>query len=231
MEELFIQIRDNLTKSYIFYLPDSLMKSFEQMSILKSIPADAFNQLGVIDSNQKISLDYKKVDFISMMNKVGILDENMYTLFQAKEDLKDIQFNFLIEKYIDFLDSHCFLTGWMYSNISSFITPVSEETINLFRMQSEFLEQHYTKVRKHFNLDPKGRELNVKSIVDHYKEKFNDAKFSVKVPSKIPNVPIKETIQTKPRAKKKKPVLITDEDADRFLLETVFHVKFRNENH
>ena len=93
--------------------------------------------------------------------------------------MKLIQFNFLIEKYIDFLDAHCFLTGWMYSNISSFIKPVSEETINLFRMQSEFLEQHYTKVRKHFNLDPKGRELNVKSIVDHYKEKF-----TIGIPSK-----------------------------------------------
>lgn len=230
MDILFNQIRDNLTKSYIFYLPDSLINTLEHTSLVKAIPNDAYNQLAYIDKHNVIAQSFEKLDFLEVINKGNVLDGNMYALFQAKEDIEDAQFNFLLEKYIEFLDPHCFLTGWMYTNITSFIKPVSEETINLFRIQSELFDKHYSQIRRHFNIDQKGRVLNVKTIVDRYKEKFGHTTFSVKVPSEIPNVSIKETIQPKPKPRKVKPALITDEEADRFLLEKVFRVKFRSEN-
>ncbi|OUR90914.1 hypothetical protein A9Q87_13340 [Flavobacteriales bacterium 34_180_T64] len=214
MTATFDIIRDNLTRWYLFYVPDTLKEHSKTIAMLSSITPEHYNTVAYFEEEFKNSIDLEQLDHGKIITKGTILDQNMFTLFEAKETYDASQFKFLIEKYKEFLDTHCYITKWLYDNLPKFIKETPEDVINLFRIQYLAFEKHQNKFYDHFNLSP------AKLIEEEIKKRISDPNFKIKVPNlfdaKPENTPQKKQI--------KKTVLITEEEADLFLLNTVFNV-------
>jgi hypothetical protein len=159
-----------------------------------------------------------------ILGKATFLDKNMFLLLEQKRKLSTTELGFLLEKYDESLYFLVWASSWMQENLHSLKSPLSQEIGIYFEMQSEAFENHNSTFRKHFPLfkapAPKKiawssfDEIDIPPLRSLQSQKENNELVSI----------LKTDGKTKAK-KVKKPPLITDEQAQKYLLETVFKVK------
>ena len=215
MTDTFNVIRDNLTRWYLFYVPNTLKEHQKSIPHLKTITPEKYDTVVYSKEQYITSNDLEQLDHSKIITKGTILDQNIFKLFEAKETYDDSQFKFLIEKYKEFIDMHCYITKWLYDNVRTFIKNIPDDIINLFRLQYLAFEKHQKQFYDHFNLSPENL------IEEKIKKRISDPNFKIEVP----NLFNTKTEVVSQRKTKRKPILITEKEADLFLLEAVFNVR------
>ncbi|WCO02287.1 hypothetical protein [Psychroserpens ponticola] len=155
-----------------------------------------------------------------LLSKASALADNIYELLDLKAKLSPEAFSFLCERYSLSVAFYKHVSNWMVEHVKHDIPDCSEETINSFGIQKVAFTEHWDYIEKHF-LIPK-----------HIENYFDSAQLNTQDIVKIPDFITGDQSQTerifeklaKP-IKNKKKVLITEDEAEKLLLKTIFNVR------
>ncbi|TXE16600.1 hypothetical protein ES692_12555 [Psychroserpens burtonensis] len=208
-----------LYKPLIFYLPRRVWADVNDKFLDKEFDT-VFNTIILMRENGDNYILNNGLSNFYLLGKASSLDKNIYELLDLKVKLTSEAFQFLSERYSLSVAFYKHVSNWMVEHVKDDISDCSEETINSFEFQKLTFAKHWDYIQKHF------------SVPDHIKNYFDNAQLTTQNISKIPDFITGEQLQTKRIFEKlvkpriiKKTVLITDEDAEKFLLETVFNIK------
>jgi hypothetical protein len=166
-----------------------------------------------IDADGKEHRAITNESLISLGEKQIVLEKNLINLLRQQKKLSSTEFKFLMDKYSDTLRYYAQFTSWMQETLDDQKTDLPPYTSMYFEAQKIAFQNHQKEIVKYFP----SKVITIPKTLD----------WSSYYESDLP--PIKQlsniAIIEKQVVKKKKPILITDEEAQRYLLETVFKVK------
>lgn len=229
LDKLFIEIRNNLYQPFIFYIPKSLIPKDKKLLWENEKYAIYFNNVILID---KKGFDYElkeKPSYKEMMVKVSVLNENIFKLIEINRSLNEGQFSFFLEKYVEHVNFTVFVSDWMKKNVETQIRDLKEETKNSFLLQAEVFLKHLEDLKSAL-IVPKQKvivknEIDVLDFIENELVEIKNALNLNKGLSVNRNHP-ENNNKTIVKGPKKKLPLITVDEAEMFLLETVFNIKY-----
>lgn len=221
--EDFKTIKDRLFRNYIFYIPSVEIDELSGTSFEGVIPSEACDTLAYFDDKDALSSKVQNLNVMQMASKKEILDENLLFFFNAKNNLEESHFKFLLGKYIPYIDSQLSITKWMYDNVQSEFETVDPRVVDLFKLQMEHFENHHKDLNKHFEIEKFKRQQKNERLAAYFKEKYEKPDFEIKVP-KLPESELLKSFWKKQGLLDKKEI-ISDEEIDRYLLSKVFNVE------
>ncbi|MBD0831653.1 hypothetical protein [Aestuariibaculum sediminum] len=211
MNDIFKTIRDNLTRSYIFYIPDTIYNEFQQTEFKDLVPPGAINTIAFRNRKEEITADETKFSRVEIATKYNLFEENLFLLLDAQEKLTESQFQFLMNKYWEHLDIHVNITYLMYVNLGKYFVNLSENVRSLFKLQFDAFKVHHSEIKTKFSKLIKGSP---------FEEKTRGFSANTYLTTQTKKTPV-----LKPKPKKQQ--LISDADADAFLLESVFNIPIK----
>jgi len=220
LDKTFNKLKLNLLRSFIFYVPKDLIPEAKKELWKDEKYQQYFNNAILID-HQGFDRELKEEpSFYEILHKQSNLDENLFILLEQSGKLTSQQFPVLMDKYLLHLHFYVHVSQWMHNNLKAYIENASEETQNSFKLQTDTFRKHYDQVLADIyivnnaeKLEPKVDVLKfVENNVMEYTEILTDTKGQEPEP-----VPQQET-------KKKQAVILTEAEADDFLLRTVFNI-------
>ncbi len=221
LDTTYKALQRNLYKSLIFFIPESIVpvEKKESLEVKKLQPI--LNTVIVIDKEGRDrSLD-QNPDLLQLFGKTSQLDENMFLLLEEEERLTSNQFNFLIKKYSEQINVFVYVSNWLNENLELYIAKVDDKVKAYFVLQKTAFQNHKELLHQNYSLNvipqPKPQE-----VIEHIENTFNG--FDKFKTIKEDKEPTSRPVLKNP---KKKPILITDEQAEDFLLRTVFNVNIQ----
>jgi len=226
LDKTFNKLKLNLLRPFTFYVPKDLIPESKQ-DLWKGEKYQPYFNNAILIDHQGFDYELKEEpSFYEILHKQSNLDENLFVLLEKSGKLKSQQFQVLMDKYLLHLNFYVHVSQWMYNNIKLYIENASEETINSFKLQCDTFRKHYDQVLSDIYMvnnaekpEPKMDVLEfVENNVSEYTEILSDTKGQETEP-----IPQQET-------KKKQAVILTEAEADDFLLRTVFHINTSKES-
>lgn len=208
-----------LYKPLIFYLPRKIWADVDDKFLNKEFDT-VFNTVILMRENGDNHALNNSASAFCILGKAASLDKNIYDLLDLKVKLTSEAFQFLSEKYSLSVAFYNHVSHWMLEHVKDDILDCSEETINSFEIQKVAFAKHWDYIQMHF------------SVPDHINNYFDSIQLTTENISKIPDFITGGRVQkerifenlVKPKINKKK-VLITPQEAETFLLKTVFNVQ------
>ena len=168
-----------------------------------------------------------------LLNKRTSLEDNIFQLLKMKREMEAFEFDYVLEKYFHQLEFSFFVTNWLEVNLSFYNKDrIDINIIGAFSIQSGYFEKHYETLVKHF-YDSKKITLKesftvlelVKNYIPDLISRYGPINFKEKLDVGQRTIEGENNISSVKTPKKtKKKTLVTDEDAEEFLLETVFNI-------
>lgn len=216
LEKVFKELWQNLYKSFVFYIPKRLMPELDDNKALDTTV--------LIDSQGFDSQIKDQLCNHIILGKSMVLNENIFKLIDLSERLKEKQFQFFLEKYLEHVNFVVYISDWMHEHISHDIKDLKADTRQAFESQVNVFKQHVEDLKTHIiipDLVLSSKTVNVSEFIER---DLLDIKKALNInedsSSQIPKKNIKE-LPIKP---KKILPLLTDEEAETFLLETIFNI-------
>ncbi len=227
LDKLFIELWHNLYKPFIFYIPKSLIPE-EKKVLWQEKKIDVyFNTVILIDSKGFDSELQEQLSNHKMMAKSMVLNENMFKLIEKSGSLKEEQFSFFLAKYMEHVNFVVYVSDWLQRNVVADIKGLREETKNAFQSQADVFLKHLEELRSKIlttgQTIPK-QEVNVLEFIENDLAEIKNA-LSLNKDSESTNGAIERDKVTPTNKPKKTLPLLTDQEAETFLLETVFNIK------
>jgi hypothetical protein len=220
--DTFNTLKNNLIRNYAFYIPTIAIEKLKATVFEGIIPIEACDTLAFFDNERIISTNFKTLTILKLTSKKDILDENILLLFEAKKNLDSQHFLFLLNNYIPHVEGHLLVTNLMLDNIGKIFEGVEEHIINIFKLQLQYFQKHNTDLNLHFEIQKQKTSIANEKMLKHLNDTYSNPNFKIKIPD-FPKS--KLLLKQKVKPVKKKKVLPSDEDIDRFLLTTVFNVE------
>ena len=229
----------------IFYIPreiifDGLLDNYEG-----EIEDSFFDNLSLLDIDKGIS-HFKNEDAVEvnglLFEKRSILEKNIFTLLEKKDDFTPIVFQLIIEKYFDQLNFYLFITEWFTLNLKKY----NEEKIHIsivgaFKLQHESLSTHLKDFYRYFEpLIDVNKEFDFsmeKLATEHFPDLIsryiqstnksiskNTNEINSESDYKESNEKIQQTDKKLTQKKKQRPQIV-DKELEKMILEGVFKVK------
>ncbi|PWI31555.1 hypothetical protein DI383_02490 [Flavobacteriaceae bacterium LYZ1037] len=223
--QVFNIIRDNLTRDYIFYIPERYYPYIENSFIKDIIKPDMLNIIAYFNSERKITSNTLEFNGLDILNKETLLNNTIDLLINQKEILSETAFNHLLEQYKEHVDAHGMIISWMSKNLLIDLPMTSSALLNMFKSQALIFEKHQVKFRSYFGFPEIDKKVEVNESIKDENPTIETTPFTkIEIPEATPSVD--EELKTTPEKveKEEKEPLMTDEKARRFLLETVFKI-------
>lgn len=180
--------------------------------------SDILNKLTVIKEDGAMYFLKRSAILYYVSQKSSYLDKNSFQLLECKKSLTEEEFKFITSKYKEQLTFIISATEWLEENVSTFIDNVDNDIKISFNIQRETVLKHAEKVNQitkfQIQLNPKDQSLEelLDTNQELLKNVLQNSKTSINVESKQPTSP--------KRKKKTKP--ITNEEAEQYLIDTIF---------
>ncbi|GGZ67248.1 hypothetical protein [Algibacter mikhailovii] len=210
---------NNLYRPSIFYVPESIIPNITEEMKQDLLTFGVTNTLVIIKANGEHKLYENCIPAIELLNKEKHLENNIFQLYKFKE-LQEDAFKYILDLYQKHVASYEYIYDWLLNNLEDNIKDATAEHKAHFQMQFTAIKSHAIKLTECFGhkkqADPKVVQESISSV-------FGD----IKIPKSVTGIskPTKTKVKT-PRKKKK--VLISFEEADKYLLETVFKVNLKS---
>jgi hypothetical protein len=222
MKDIFDNLRDNITSSYLFYVPLNVYEMIQDSGLKDIIPMEATDVILYIDSKKRSTVNPKEFNRIEIVAKSAVLDENSFQLFNEQRNLPESEFQFLLNKYYEHLNAHHYITQSLCHSLTKWFPDVEEDIKQLFTLQAQIFEKHYKNIIQNFNIGKEAGAFKTNSIISRFENSYSNSKeLNIKVPTF--ETPENDSSQLRPQ-RKKKPILITDDEAEIFILESVFNI-------
>lgn len=219
LEKKFLSLQENLYKPFLFFIPESIIPKDKKEFIEMRELVNFFNKVVLIQNNGAAYELKEKPKLLQLLTKSSYLEKNIFALLDYKANLKAFQFDYLLQKYIVQLKFYVLISSWMDENLNTHITDVKDNISAYFSIQKTTFLQHKKSLKKTFLLN-EFSFLTPEEIVASIQKDIPPIPLFDKTTNLVKTQVNKET------NKQKKPPLITDEEADRLLLKTVFSVRF-----
>lgn len=238
LERFCNQLFVNLTDKLIFYIPDN---SVIKESIIE-VNAEGFEdylQKVIIMDWHKGPLMYAKssVQF-SELDKTSLLNKNVLTLIEKKEKLESISFDYIFNRYYDQVRAINIMSNWLNDESRlKMIDDKRHKTIQAFKLQQILFEKHQSELEKVFRSNNINKnnystsdklELQLPILLDQLSKIESNQLSNNKIVEQLIATSKKQESQQKLASKKPKKILITENDAEQFLLATVFGVSLQH---
>ena len=210
----------------VFYLPYEL---FPTLSVKAKKDLEAygiFEDLGILKSDGDVSSINQKGNGFELYRKNVVLEANLFQLLEMKERLKSQSFGFLLEKYLSNVNAWIYAYNWLRLNLVKQIPQATESNIAMFEYQKVVMENHLTSLKQYFEFKPQSNPT---------KKEIANILLDNKETLPLDNVLIDDIVAAtkgigsvekhKPIKKVEKKLLLTEKQADDYLLKTVFNLK------
>ncbi|MFC5194753.1 hypothetical protein ACFPH8_05380 [Bizionia hallyeonensis] len=216
---------NSLYKPLIFYIPRKLWADLDDGKWLDKEFDPIFDTVVLMHEDGSNHVLNNDTSNYHMMSKGSALDKNIYELLDLKAQLTTEAFSFLSERYSLSVAFYKKVSSWMLEHVKLDIPAINGETLKSFEIQKLAFNSHWDYIQEHF------------SVPEHVKNHFAEVDLSSKEviamrdfmsDSEQKSGNIHDNLQkakNKSKKRKEKQVLITAEEAEKFLLETVFSVK------
>jgi hypothetical protein len=214
LDKLYANLVSNLLRPLIFYGPTDLLAEDKKQLLDDLGGKDYFKQIKLIETDGRIKdLDIAE-GLVYVYEKSGVLQKNMFLLFDMSKTLDENKFQYLLDKYIYHLNFYVQSTGWLLHNLHTYYPECEDQIVTYFTEQKQAFDTHLQEFLNHF--PRKVIQFNSTQINDYVEENIHRSSRGALVEYKpLPKKDIK-----KDRKK-----LINDKQATEFLLESVFNVK------
>ncbi|WP_418512798.1 hypothetical protein [Corallibacter sp.] len=148
----------NLIKASVFYLPESvfdLLKITKTESVLKDI-----NTIFLFDKNGKLIRNYTESFGQFVLPKKSYLEENIFLLFEFKEQSSKGGFEYVIEKYNELVLSLLYMSELFCNEIEKDIADLTDDQKTAFTLQHNFYIQHKEIFEAKFKIPPRVYNFN-----------------------------------------------------------------------
>ncbi|TXE13841.1 hypothetical protein FUA26_01815 [Seonamhaeicola algicola] len=196
-----------IPKSLAFYLDDNFRKEIQD--------AGVFDHLVVLSTEGILTTFNNDFPEIILLNKENILDNNILQLLKFRDQFSDTTFNFIKTEYLKHANNYQKSYTSLLENIDTETTCVKDTQKVWFELQMDAITKHIKKLKEVLNFE---NNINYKDNLSPSISELNILK-EKRYNSLLENVLIPE--KKKPKAK---PYKISNEDADIFLLQSVFNV-------
>ena len=236
LHQFYLDLIPNLLNELFFFLPKNEIREdiIEKVDFFKKY--DVLNKVYVIDYYQG-PIEYKKGrNNKRVLLKGSKLEQNIFNLIEKRSEANKQEFDYVLNKYFELVESLFFATNWMNTNLTQ-IVQTDDTVIGLFHLQFMNYKKHFETLVKHFYPNreaiPKNN-FNAHEIMETY---FPDVSKSLEqndglIPNNnkekstaiLSNATRLETPADKKTKKPDKKVLITEEEAEKLLLKTIFNI-------
>lgn len=221
LNDTFKTLQNNLYYNTLFYVPKSVYHHLMTLGLDKLIPFHKLNTL--IYHNEEglfLKVDYK-IDFYKIMSKTSLLNDNLFRLTDEKKQFAEGDFKMLLNKYLEHLNALVYVTSWLDSNSIQFIPHTNDANKKALKAQAINFKNHLNEINSQFGLfPPSKKQFDLDVIVKTFKNVKN-SQSKIDVVKKASSPEIEKNTK---RQKKEKPILITDQESENFLLETIFNI-------
>lgn len=237
VSEIYDGYIDVLLDGYVYYLPKDVLSPTLLHHFEGVVGDDYYDCAHVIVKGEFGNGSLQKLQTLQF-EKVSRLETIYFELLRLEEELSPKEFHMLIHKYMDYVEFLASMAKWFTEHLETYFEVEGDtEAYGIFGNQWNHFSIHFLEL---FSAFGKGNNYeitdfySIEEFVGKYLPDFvgRYKKFSQKFPfdnqedDVIETTPNTKTKSRKQKKKKEKPVLIADEEADLFLLETVFNVKF-----
>lgn len=235
---LHLGLVEKLWDNLLFFIPlDSDILEIIKESDLINYKDIIFNKLSFVDYNNGVFHYNKLNDGGKFLKKGKSLSEVIFLLLEMKNDLKDYEFSYIIDKHFEQAESLLYVTNWLNSNLH-FLDNLDTTTKGLFQIQFTLHKKHLEEFVRNFYPNKNHLPHNKANTFQLIEANFRDITKNIKLPPlnlKSSNSQTeysksivyfnelkKEEEQTN-KSSKKKP-LVTEDEARKMILKTVFNV-------
>ena len=240
LEKFFMKLYKNLFEELIFYIPghlipDELLIEHNLLELKKY-----FQMVFYMDKMKGPVLLEENSVKPNMISKASFLEKNIFILLKKKDKESSATFHFILEKYVKQIQGYCFVSEWMVDNIESTeVKGLNSEVINNFNEQSKCHRTHLADLKRYFQNDEfiVMKESNeVINTIETYvpklmeqlqgmEEKFDQ---KTKLIDSLVNGVTSEMARL-PKVVLKKKLLMSEVEADEFILKNVFNLTVAKE--
>ena len=240
LEKFFMKLYKNLFEELIFYIPghlipDELLIEHNLLELKKY-----FQMVFYMDKMKGPVLLEENSVKPNMISKASFLEKNIFILLKKKDKESSATFNFILEKYIKQIEGYCYVSKWMFDNIEiEEIEGINNEVVNYFREQSKCHISHLDDLKKHFQndhilmkLDSYGAINTIEGYIPKLLEQLQGMEEKLDQKTKLIDSFVKGVTSemAKPSTTVlKKKLLISEVEADEFILKTVFNLTIAKE--
>lgn len=249
LDTFFDRLVQVLVQDLAFYIPSVIIpvEVFEQVG--SEIPERFLDELGFLDIQEGIG-EFEIVEVNKrLLQKRKSLEQNIFQMLRKKKELDEYEFNYLLKKYSDQVEFYCAITDWL----STYLTDYDKEeigvsSIGIFEIQNHLYKSHFKELIEQFtelHNTPLKPEYTISELllewfpdlISRYNcsktpsnERNEEETEKLKEREELENITSEttsKTIQletTNVDEKVKKEPLITEKEAEDFLLELVFSV-------
>lgn len=237
LHKFHLSLIPNLFKELFFFIPEKEIRPdvIEKLDFLKEY--NFLNKVLVFDEYQGPIHFEKGRSNKQLLLKGSDLEKNIFKLLEKKSEGKTHEFNYVLTKYFEFVETMFYMINWMYYNPTLAIKSDSNLS-GIFYFQFTSYKNHFETLVKTFYESkesiPKGNfnahhviEIYFPDVVNSFKQKNNLDISSLIVDKSSKNLKTtpKRTSSILPlQDKKVKKALITEAEAEKNLLQTFFNI-------
>ena len=240
LEKFFMKLTKNLFEELIFYipghlLPDELLIEHNLLELKKY-----FQMVFYMDKMKGPVLLEESNSIPNMISKTSFLEKNIFILLKKKDKESKATFCFILEKYVKQIQGYCFISQWMAENIEiAEVKSVNNGVINNFNEQSKCYNVHLADLNKYFQNDEfivikeSDRITNtIETYIPKLMEQLQGMEQKIDQKTKLIDSLLKgvaNEVAMSPTTALKKKLLISEMEADEFILKTVFNLTLAKE--
>jgi len=244
LDTFFDNIVEVLMKDLAFYIPNDIIPKVVFEKIGTQIPEGFFDEIYILDIKQGFGVFEIEEFNERLIQKPKLFEKNIFQLLKKRKELDDLEFDYLLEKYFDKVEFYSAIVNWLNENLSLYNNQIDITTKGLFEIQSELYKTHFIELINYFypsveialkqyydlseiikvyipelisRLGQYSKELVIESTIDIPRQEIEQEEKSNLIEQKSESNP-------EPKEKIKKEPLITEKEAEYFLLTNVFNL-------
>ncbi|MDT0556216.1 hypothetical protein [Patiriisocius hiemis] len=219
LETIHWELVHAVATDMFFYI---IADNTEVVSYLFDIPMESYlNKVIYFKEGLEIAIVDEKETFQKVINKKNHLESNLLKLTSIRDELKEENFKIVLDRHMQWANMSCFYSNLLLDNVDKLMTENVELLVRMFEIQRNAFVKYSTTIKDIF----KYQELKPFDVFDV--PSFSEGYSFLEAIAE--NKPLVAT-ETQPavatgNTNTEKEQLITDKEAERFLLKTVFHIK------
>jgi hypothetical protein len=208
---IYNKLIDRVFYPILLYIPKDFGEIFKNDKKL-GVFAKLVGFILAVENEEYNFIADKNSNLLFIMGKMRLLESNIFDLIDAKQSLKKEQFKFLLNKYKTYLAGWAYITKVLDKDVASTDDALLLKYKGYITYQATMLQQHQNNLEKQFVEYKKTEyDFDLKAVIlDRIKQSNS------KVTSNQQNGNKKIRIKKQP--------LISNQDADDYLLKSVFRV-------
>ena len=217
------EMNDSFLKAFVFYVSSSFFEQ-DQKAVAEMLEYRVVDVVILANANGAYKDIGKGICSLEVLEKRNILEQNRFLLLDAKDKLGDYQYKTLLESYLGRLNFFTYISDWMATNLLNQNFTVTKEQFKAFELQSTLLKLHRnqiytddniisgaTQTKRAYDFDNLKRDYSV--VFEKLKTEFFQKKGIEEQQLKAISPEV---------VKQKKPKLITEQEAEDYLIRTLF---------